>query len=109
MAIIPPTISTKGSALSINQEEKQGGFVPFLFLFLLVVVTIFYVGFKLKQETSVQQALETSATKPTILSLKDIKFDVAFLQDEKVKALRIFLELPLKIENAGKVNPFSSL
>lgn len=74
--------------IKLNTQERKEGFD-------------INIGLGTYYETPVKKLVKA-------IYLKEIKLDTAFLKTEKFKVLRSFGELPIKIGEKGRINPFSA-
>ncbi len=96
----------KISDVIANNQRGKKELLVFL-LIVLVIVAAIYFGLKRTQKEGA--IIETPVKKLVkAIYLKEVKLDTAFLKTEKFKALRSFGELPIKIGERGRMNPFSA-
>lgn len=89
----------------IKPKLNQKQILIVLLLPALIIFLIFYFGFGKKAP---RKPIETPAiTAPKIIFIEKVELDVDFLKTEEFKELRVFGEIPIKVEKTGKMNPFS--
>jgi len=92
------------------QEKKQRRLTIILTSLLLVTLGVLYFGFFRAPTTpgppSPEPGPSVQPSKRPAEVIKKIEFDIGFLKEPTFRALKIYGEWPIEIEERGRENPF---
>ena len=91
------------------QETKQQKLMVALAGLVLATLTILYFGFFRSPSVPSPSEEPGPSERPTSRPaevIKKIEFDIGFLKEPNFRALKIYGEWPIKVEEKGRENPF---
>lgn len=86
----------------VQDQKKQRYMILVLALIICAILAVVWLGFLRPQPTS------TTPPISTVLNKSKVKVDWGTLENEQIKALQLFMDIPAYEDEIGRENPFIS-